>query len=776
MRTSRNGAHDEITVKSSTALKRFRQIYNSLSFRLIFWVGLILLVSISTWVFFDINLKKKKAVEDLVAEADRLGNTIKLGTHYAMMLNSRDDINQIIRNIGRQKGIENIRIYNKAGEIKFSNRIDEVDQSTNIKAEACDICHRSEPPLTKIALMARTRIFDSDGGHRRLGIISPIYNEPGCSANSCHVHPQEKKVLGALDVVVSMADKDKEILSYERGILGLTAFIFLGASAVIGIFLMRFVNRPIKKMITTTQRIAQGDYPNGVKVDREDEIGQLALAISQMGKAIREKQAELNKQKEEYQNIFELVPCYITVQDQDFKLIKYNRNFAEQFDPRPDDYCYRAYKDRSARCEICPVVKTFEDGQSHTSEEAGINKDGTRSYWLARTSPVKNSDGEVIAAMEMSIDLTQLKFLEEEIKKTEEKYQIIFNTIPNPVFVLDRETLEILDYNNSVATIYGFSKEELLNTSFLNFFEEYSREAYASQLKSSNILPQVKHIRKDGNIIYVNIRISLTVYQEREALLVTTSDITKRLMTEQQLIQASKMATLGEMATGVAHELNQPLSVIKTAGSFLVKKVRRQEKIKDDILESLAEEIDSHVDRAAKIINHMREFGRKADVGKEFVNLNEPLNQALEIFSQQLKLREIEVVKDLDENIPPILADSNRLEQVFINLLINARDAIEEKWEQGGGREMEKKIFLKTSHQDGMVIIEVKDTGTGIPKTILGKIFEPFFTSKKVGQGTGLGLSISYGIVQDYGGTIKVETREGEASNFIIRFPVSSEA
>jgi histidine kinase len=365
--------------------------------------------------------------------------------------------------------------------------------------------------------------------------------------------------------------------------------------------------------------------------------------------------------------------------------------------------------------------------------------------------------------------------LEEEVKKTEEKYQIIFNTIPNPVFVLDRETLEVLDYNNSVTTIYGFSKEELLNTSFLNFFEEYSREVYASQLRSFNILSQVKHILKDKTIIYVNIRISRTVYQEREALLVTTSDITQRLMAEQQLIQASKMATLGEMATGVAHELNQPLSVIKTAGSFLVKKVRKQEKIKDEILESLVEEIDSHVDRAAKIINHMREFGRKSDVGKENINVNESLNQALEIFSQQLTLREIEVVKDLEENIPPILADSNRLEQVFINLLINARDAIEERWKQGDtvGK---KKISLKTSHENGMVIIEVKDTGTGIPETILGRIFEPFFTSKKVGQGTGLGLSISYGIVQDYGGTIKVETREGAGANFIIRFPVSSEA
>jgi histidine kinase len=236
------------------------------------------------------------------------------------------------------------------------------------------------------------------------------------------------------------------------------------------------------------------------------------------------------------------------------------------------------------------------------------------------------------------------------------------------------------------------------------------------------------------------------------------------------------MTTLGEMATGVAHELNQPLSVIKTASSFLSKKVKKNEEIKDEILQTLTEEIESHVDRASKIISHMREFGRKSEVSRERVHVNETLDRAHEIFSQQLKLREIEVIKEYEEDLPHILADSNRLEQVFINLLINARDAIEEKLNDGGHTEGEKKIFLKTSHQGRMIKIEVKDTGKGIPESILDKIFEPFFTTKKVGKGTGLGLSISYGIVQDYDGTIKVETEQDKGSNFVIMFPVSDEA
>jgi len=491
-----------------------------------------------------------------------------------------------------------------------------------------------------------------------------------------------------------------------------------------------------------------------------------------MDKKTDQKQEGLNIKRDEYQTLFELAPCYITVQDKNLRLIRYNREFADKFSPETGDYCYQAYKGRSERCRVCPVLRTFEDGKPHSSEETGVSKDGTNTHWVVRSAPIKNDEGEVVAAMEMSLDVTQVRFLEEKVEKTEKKYQIIFNTIPNPVFVLDGKTLDILDCNESATAIYGFNKEEMLMTSFLNLFKENDREEYASEIKSSNIVNKAKHLRRDGQIIYVNIRISSSEYAGQEVLLVTTSDITKRLTAEQQLIQASKMATLGEMATGVAHELNQPLSVIKTSSSFIIKKVRKNETIQDEILKTMAEEIDSHVDRASKIINHMREFGRKSDVKKETVLVNEPLEKALEIFRQQLKLREINIVKELEKDLPPILADPNRLEQVFINLLINARDAIEEKSGKTDQVCVTKEIFLRTSLKNGMVNVEVKDTGTGIPKPILDKIFEPFFTTKNVGKGTGLGLSISYGILQDYGGRIKVETTEGESSTFIIQFPV----
>ena len=734
-------------------------------------VGLILLLSLSGWGYFNIKNQKEKAMQSVVEGVDRLSHTVRLGAHYAMMLNSRDDIRQIITNIASLPEIENIRIYNKQGQIKFSSIISEIDQTTNIKDEACYICHRSEPPTARLALSKRIRIFHSEQGQRMLGVISPIYNEPGCATDSCHIHPAGKKVLGALDLVISLGPTDSEIGTYEKKFVALVGFVFAITTAMICVFIIRFVNLPIRKLIAGTRQIENGNYLPAMEIGQSDELGQLAAAINQMGRAIGEKQTELNRQRDEYQSLFELVPCIVTVQDRDYRLIGYNREFAEKFGPLPGDHCYWAYKGRQEKCLVCPVEKTFNDGRSHYSEESGIDKDGTAKHWLVKTAPIRDADGRIIAAMEMNLDITERKELEKQLARSEKKYHEIFNNIPNPVFVLDYATLHILDCNDSVMTLYGHAKEALLDTSFLDLFVE-SSDMVADEVRTSTIMHQVKHHRKNGRTLFVNVRISPSEYPGRQVLLVTISDVTKRLETEQQLIQASKMATLGEMATGVAHELNQPLAVIKTASSFFMKKIRAEQPIKPEILLTMCQEIDSHVDRATKIINHMRQFGRKTDPNLEKVQINDVLTSAFEIFHQQLRVRGIAVKWDVNPNLSQVLGNSGRLEQVFINLLINARDSIEEKSESTPVGEVAKQIAIVTLEHQGHVWVKICDTGSGIPPAVLSKIFEPFFTTKRVGKGTGLGLSISYGIIKECGGSIFAENRPEGGACFTCKFPV----
>jgi histidine kinase len=321
-----------------------------------------------------------------------------------------------------------------------------------------------------------------------------------------------------------------------------------------------------------------------------------------------------------------------------------------------------------------------------------------------------------------------------------------------------------------VRAVYGFREEELLHRSFMEIFPAEEKGHYAPRLKTAAELNQVKHIHKDGRILFVNIRVSPSEYLGRNVLLVTTSDITKRLETEQQLIQASKMATLGEMATGVAHELNQPLSVIKTASSFLVKKVAHQEPIEPATLNTMLTKVDSNVDRAARIIHHMRQFARKSELELKPIQLNDILQSAFEIFSQQLKVRGIQVAWHIQEDLPRVKADASRLEQVFINLLLNARDAIEEKRERGLGTGDEDRITIRSALEKRSVICEISDTGCGIPAHLAHKVFEPFFTTKQVGKGTGLGLSISYGIVKECQGNIKILPAAGGGACFRVEF------
>ena len=747
-----------------------------LASKLIFIVGATLLITIASWSYFNMKYQKKTLIENVVASTDRLTTTIRLGTHYAMMINSRDDINQIINNIAKVRGIQNIRIYNKEGQIKFSNRPAEVDTRTNIRAEACYICHRTEPPQVDIGMEERTRIFASREGYRLLGIISPIGNEPGCSSGACHVHPEGKKILGALDVVVSLEDIDHEIRLAETAAIGFTGVVFMVPSAIIFLFVLRFVNRPVRKLIAETHLIGQGLLPSRIDLGQDDEMGQLASAINQMSAEIAHKQTELNKQRDEYQTLVERVPCLITVQDRNLRLLSFNGEFRRRFGPNPGEYCYHAYKGRDEKCSDCPVEKTFLDGQPHQGEETGSNRDGSKVHWMFKTSPIKNTEGRIVAVLEMSLDITERRELEEKLKKSELKYHEIFNQIPNPVFVVDHDSLEVLDCNKSVAAVYGLTREDIIGRSFLNLFLPAERSRYAADIRTTAELNQVKHLHKNQSRLVVNVRISPGEYPGRKVLLVTTSDITKRLEAEQNLIQASKMATLGEMATGIAHELNQPLSVIKTASSFFIKKLDRQQAIEQGTLGTMLRKIDGNVDRATRIIDHMRQFARKSDLKLERIQLNEVLRRAFDIFSQQLKLRSIEVAWEIDPALPKIDADPGRLEQVFINLLINARDAIEERWGAAEAGPGSKRIVIGTRAAGPLVVCEICDTGVGVPAHMTERIFEPFFTTKQAGKGTGLGLSISYGIVKDCRGTIRVRPHPAGGACFVLEFPIPEKA
>ena len=369
--------------------------------------------------------------------------------------------------------------------------------------------------------------------------------------------------------------------------------------------------------------------------------------------------------------------------------------------------------------------------------------------------------------------------LQEQYIKSEKKYRTLFNNDPHPIFILNSKTFEILDMNQRAQDSYGYSREELQGRPFLEIGEDDDDEM-AQALKNlaedqSLLFTKKRHYRKGRKPFYVNINISFAKYGERNVIIVSTTDITEVVEKETQLIQAGKMTTLGVMAAGMAHEINQPLNVIQVCADFFLKMLKRGAPIDDEDLRTMANDIVANVERASGVIKHVRDFARQSELVRSKVNINDPIKDVFKVLGHQLKVHDVDVQLDLDPDLPHIMAEHNRLEQVFINLVSNAIDAMDEKSSQTDVQDSSKQLTIKSFMEEDWVTVLVSDTGTGMSEEIKNKIMEPFFTTKKVGKGTGLGISISYGIVKDYGGSIDIESEIGRGTTFKLMFPAVSD-
>jgi PAS domain S-box-containing protein len=395
---------------------------------------------------------------------------------------------------------------------------------------------------------------------------------------------------------------------------------------------------------------------------------------------------------------------------------------------------------------------------------------------------IYGEDSEVEFISGALMDITERKLAERAMLESEKSYRSLFNSGPNPIFVLDHDRFEILDANPSAEETYGYRKKELVGRPFSalgpsggeNFNEKMKVEVERSKegMRACVISQKEQHFKKGNQPFYVRVTACPTRYHQRQTIIVAVTDITELLEKDAQLAQASKMTTLGQMSAGIAHELNQPLNVIKMGSEYLQMIMEKNHHNLKPELVDVARKVSEQVDRASAIIGLLREFGRKQDFKKEHVNINAIINAVLGIIGQQLKLDDIDIILDLDESLPPVLAQANRMEQVFFNLLANASDAILQKRE-AAGKNYPEQIKIATYSRQDHVVVTVSDTGIGIPMEIKEKIFEPFFTTKEVGKGMGLGLSILYGIVKEYGGEIDIESEPGKGTSFKQIFPIS---
>ncbi len=372
-------------------------------------------------------------------------------------------------------------------------------------------------------------------------------------------------------------------------------------------------------------------------------------------------------------------------------------------------------------------------------------------------------------------DITEQKQVEEALRESEENFRNSMDDSPLGIRVFTIEG-ELLYANQAILDVYGYSSfEELRDTPRK---QRYTPESYAEhqervekrkrgELRRSY---QMSIVRKNGEIRHLQAFRKEVIWNGEKQFQSLYQDITEWKQAEerekqlqQELIQSSRLATTGEMAAGIAHEINNPLTGVLGFANLLLKK---------DIPEDIRKELNiihEGAQRISSVTNRMLSFAHQHKPEQATVNINDIIEATLTIRSYEMESSNIKVTTELDPELPVIIADAAQMQQVFLNIILNAE--IEMKKAHQGGN-----LAVKSERIDNTIRISFKDDGPGIPKKNLDKIFDPFFTTRKVGEGTGLGLSVSYGIVMQHGGKIYAQSRLGRGATFIVELPIVTRA
>ena len=417
---------------------------------------------------------------------------------------------------------------------------------------------------------------------------------------------------------------------------------------------------------------------------------------------------------------------------------------------------------------------------------------------LELESKVEQRTGQLLKANKvLKQEMVERNHAEEHLRNSEEKYRTILESMEEGYYEFDVSG-NLKFFNDAFYKIVGYSREKLIGTNYRKFTD--ARDAgkvfrafnnvYVSHKPSKEFEWQI--IREDGAKRHLEASVSLVKSAEGlpGGFQGVIRDVTDRILAEEslkkayqdlkqaqsQLVQSGKLASIGELAAGVAHELNQPLMVIRGNAQLVKRYISKGNFEIDDMLKQM-EPIERNTKRMMNIINHLRTFSRQSQAEHYAIDVNQVIEESFLMVGEQLRLRNIEIKKTLDPQLPKIKGDTNQLEQVFLNLITNARDAITEKYDNGkpeNGNANSIEIITRLSEtDDNHIEILFKDSGNGIKKANLGSIFDPFYTTKEVGKGTGLGLSISYGIISEHNGQIEIAETGPEGTTFNVKLPIA---
>jgi len=504
--------------------------------------SLIIFATMAVFAYLCIASVEKMYLNEAIADADTLSETIIRSVNYHMLEDDRQRAYHMIEEISDHAGIETIRFFNHEGLISFSTAKSEVGTVLDANAEGCNWCHYQKPVVMEDPNAIHTRTFVNAAGNKVLGVTKDILNEPSCSTAECHAHPEEDIILGVLDIHISLEKMEAQVTSARNGVIGFTLGMIFTLAICLNLLINRLINRPVVELLEHTRALSRGDMSSRVERVRNDEFGELAEAFNDM---------------------------------------TYNLEVAHD---------------------------------------------------------------------------------------------------------------ELTDWGNTLE----------------HKVEERTKEIKQMQSK---------------------------------------------------LVQSAKLASLGELVAGIAHEINNPLTGILTFSSMAANDPRLHPELKQDL-----EMIVGETERCARIVQNLLKASHDTVLDKRDDCVNRVMEHTLTLISKHPCLAEVNIIRNYEKNLPTCEIDPEQIEQVFMNIVLNAGQAMPD-----GGI-----LRITSLCRENFVEIEILDTGAGIEDEVIENIFDPFFTTKGRTKGTGLGLSISYGIVKNHGGHIDVHSQLGEGTSFVIQLPLSS--
>ena len=484
-----------------------------------------------------------------------------------------------------------------------------------------------------------------------------------------------------------------------------------------------------------------------------------------------------------------LIDAVYVVDARDCSIVDCNDLFLQEYGLDREtvlgSYCYDVICGRETPCTLpgrpCPVHEALTTGEPTVYENKFHLGDPEPCYLECRTLPVRDKDGNIAQLVHFERDISHRKRIEEEHRRTNRELQRanafmknLLMSSAHAVIAADM-TGHIVIFNQAAGRITGYTEEEAQNRiSIRDIYQGDGAREIMAKLRGEDFggkgkleAHETELLHQDGSLIPISLSASIVYEEDQEAATVGFFyDLREQRRMEReldrtrvQLLQAEKMGSIGKLAAGVAHQINNPLGGIIIFAQLILEEYELEEKLREDV-----ERILSDGERCRDIVNELLTFARQTNQKTRLEDINKALQRTHFLLANQALFQNVEFVMNLAPGLPLVPADMQQLNQVFMNLILNAADAME-----GRGR-----ITLTTSARpDGKTVrVEIRDSGPGLKEEDIPHLFEPFFTTKEEGKGTGLGLSVAYGIIENHKGRIKARNAPGGGAALIIDLPV----